>query len=186
MNSQSNGGLAQAIFGGGCFWCTEAVFHMLKGVTSLESGYTGGTVPNPTYEQVCEGTTGHAEAVRITFDPALISYESLLSVFFATHDPTTLNRQGNDVGTQYRSSIFATTEEQKHQAERYIAGLNASAAEGDPIVTTVEMLKEFYPAESYHQRYFERNGGALYCSLIIAPKVKKAQEQFAELLAMQQ
>ncbi len=186
MNAQSTTGLEQAIFGGGCFWCTEAVFAMLKGVKTVESGYTGGTVPNPTYEQVCEGTTGHAEAVRITFDPSVVSFESLLSVFFATHDPTTLNRQGADVGTQYRSSIFATTNEQKQQAEIYIAGLNASVADGDPIVTTVEMLKEFYPAESYHQRYFELNGGAPYCSLIIAPKVKKAQEQFAELLAAQQ
>lgn len=180
-----NSGTHAAVFAGGCFWCTEAVFRMLKGVQLVESGYTGGKGSNPTYEQVCEGTTGYAEAIRITFDPHIISYRSLLTVFFATHDPTTLNRQGNDVGTQYRSAIFYANDEQKREAEAYIAELQGSSAKGDPIVTTTEPLGEFYLAEEYHQRYFERNGGAPYCSLIIAPKVAKAQEQFAELMASQ-
>lgn len=183
--NMDNGTTEVAVFAGGCFWCTEAVFRMLRGVESVESGYTVGKMTNPTYEQVCEGVTGHAEAIRIIFDPSVISYQSLLTVFFATHDPTTLNRQGNDVGTQYRSAIFYMNDQQKQLAETYIAELQASSTDGDPIVTTIEPLGEFYPAEDYHQRYFERNGGAPYCSLIIAPKVAKAQERFAALLASQ-
>lgn len=170
-----------AIFGGGCFWCTEAVFQMLRGVVSVEPGYSGGHVENPSYEQVCAGTTGHAEAIRIQFDPTQISFTDLLAVFFATHDPTTLNRQGNDVGPQYRSAIFYTTEKQKEEAERFIKELDASAS-GDPIVTEVAAFSHFYPAEDYHKNYYARNAGKPYCQVIISPKVQKAKEKFAALL----
>jgi peptide-methionine (S)-S-oxide reductase len=171
-----------AIFGGGCFWCTEAVFEELRGVVSVMPGYSGGAVANPTYEQVSTGTTGHAEATRIEFDPAQISYHDLLTVFFATHDPTTRNRQGNDVGTQYRSAIFYTTPEQKDEAEKFIADLEASDLGGKPIVTEIVPFEAFYEAEDYHRQYFKNHPNAGYCQLIIEPKVEKLQKQFANLL----
>lgn len=174
-----------AIFGGGCFWCTEAVFKALKGVSSVTPGYAGGTVPNPTYEAVCGGDTGHAEVIRIEYDPAVVSFRTLLTVFFASHDATQLNRQGNDVGTQYRSAIFPTTPAQKEEAEAFIRELNASTSDGDPIVTTIEEGATFYPAEDYHKDYFARNPQAAYCQLVIAPKLRKVQEEYAALLKRQ-
>jgi peptide-methionine (S)-S-oxide reductase len=171
-----------AVFGGGCFWCTEAVFKMLKGVVKVEPGYAGGTTPDPSYEAVSSGRTGHAEVTRIEYDPSQVTFKTLMTVFFATHDPTTLNRQGNDVGTQYRSIILYTTKEQEQEAGAMIAEIQASTREGNPVVTTVEPLTEFYPAESYHQDYFARNPEQAYCNLIIAPKVEKVQQKFAELL----
>ncbi|MDR3547656.1 MAG: peptide-methionine (S)-S-oxide reductase MsrA [Candidatus Pacebacteria bacterium] len=171
-----------AVFGGGCFWCTEAVFKMLDGVESVTSGYAGGHTENPTYEEVCTGTTGHAESIRIEYDPAKVSYNTLLTIFFATHDATQLNRQGNDVGTQYRSIILYTTDEQKMEAKSFISELEASSSEGDPIVTEVVPLITFYEAESYHQDYFEKNPQQSYCQIIIAPKLQKVQEKYAELL----
>ena len=171
-----------AVFGGGCFWCTEAVFEELRGVISVMPGYTGGTVPNPTYDAVCAGTTGHTEATRVEYDPSQISFRDLLTIFFATHDPTTLNRQGNDVGTQYRSAIFYATPEQKIEAEKFIAELGASDPGGKPIVTAVAPLGEFYDAEDYHRHYFKNHPEAGYCRVIIEPKVEKLQKQFANLL----
>jgi peptide-methionine (S)-S-oxide reductase len=168
-------------FGGGCFWCTEAVFKMFKGVVSVEPGYAGGTTKNPTYEQVSSGNTGHAEVVRITYEPEQVAFAELLQVFFSSHDPTTLNRQGADVGTQYRSVIFYTTESQKQKAEHYIAVLNKSQAV-QRIVTEVAPLEAFYPAENYHQDYFANNPQAGYCQLVIAPKVEKVGEKFRGLL----
>ncbi len=172
--------LQTAVFGGGCFWCTEAVFDQLKGVESVMPGYAGGTVENPTYEQVCSGRTGHAEVIKIEYDPSQITFEDLLTVFFATHNPTTKDRQGNDVGTQYRSSIFYTTEEQKKAAEAYIKAVDEGP--GDPIVTEVKPLDTFYEAEEYHRKYFENNKTQAYCQVIISPKVDKLQEKFANLL----
>ena len=169
-----------AVLGGGCFWCLEAVFDRLAGVKSVESGYMGGRIENPTYQQVCSGATGHVEVVRVTFDPAELSYRDLLEVFFATHDPTTLNRQGNDVGTQYRSVIFYTSEEQRRQAEQMISELNASRTWPNPIVTAVEPAAKFFMAEDYHQEYFENNSFQPYCQFVVAPKVKKFQQKFAE------
>jgi peptide-methionine (S)-S-oxide reductase len=171
-----------AVFGGGCFWCTEAIFSELKGVVSVMPGYAGGTVEYPTYEQVYTGTTGHAEATKIEYDPALVKFGDLLTVFFATHDPTTLNRQGNDVGTQYRSAVFYTSEEQKREASQFIKDLEDSDPGGRPVVTEVVPLKEFYEAEDYHRDYFKKNPGAPYCQLIIEPKVRKLQTKFANLL----
>ena len=174
-----------AVFGGGCFWCTEAVFKMLRGVSAVGPGYAGGIVPNPTYEQVSNGNTGHAEVIHIEFNPSEVSYETLLTIFFASHDATTLNRQGNDVGTQYRSIVLYTTPEQKTKAEKFIADLEASSKEGDHIVTTVEPLKEFYEAEDYHKNYYTRNKNQGYCEVIIAPKLQKVQEKYTELLKEQ-
>lgn len=171
-----------AIFGGGCFWCTEAVFKMLKGVSSVLPGYAGGTTDKPTYHQVSEGNTGHVEVVRVEYDPAVVKYEDLLSVFFGSHDPTTLNRQGADVGTQYRSVIFYTTEKQKQDAEKMIQDINASSESGKPIVTTVEMLTKFFEAEDYHKNYYENNQNARYCELVINPKLEKVKQKFAALL----
>ncbi len=171
-----------AVFGGGCFWCTEAVFKMLKGVISVAPGYAGGTKPNPTYEEVYDGETGHAEVIQIEYDPSIVSFKTLMTVFFATHDGSSLNRQGNDVGTQYRSTILYTTENQKKEAESFIAELNASNAEGKPIVTEVKALEKFYPAESYHKDYFARNSEQAYCQIVINPKLEKVQEKFAALL----
>jgi len=171
-----------AVFGGGCFWCTEAVFKMFRGVLSVSPGYAGGTVENPTYEQVSTGNTGHAEVIRIEYDSALISFRTLLTVFFASHDATTRNRQGNDVGTQYRSVIFYSTDEQKNESEEFIAELDASSNKGAPVVTGIVPFKEFYPAEDYHKNYFERNSGNPYCQIIISPKLQKVQKDFAELL----
>lgn len=170
------------VFGGGCFWCTEAVFKMLKGIISVKPGYSGGTVANPTYEQVCGGTTGHAEGVQIEYDPSQVKFNDLLTVFFGSHDPTTKNRQGNDVGTQYRSVIFYTSEEQKKQTEDFIKDINASSSEGRQIVTELEPLTTFYEAENYHHDYFARNPGNPYCEVIINPKLEKVQHKFANLL----
>ena len=169
-----------AILGGGCFWCLEAVFDRLDGVKSVESGYMGGKRDNPTYEQVCSGSTGHVEVVRVTFDPKELSYRDLLDVFFNIHDPTTLNRQGNDVGTQYRSVIFYTSEEQRRIAEQIIAELNTSRQWPNPVVTTVEPATKFFVAEGYHQEYFLNNPNQPYCQFVVAPKVKKFQQKFAE------
>jgi peptide-methionine (S)-S-oxide reductase len=174
-----------AVFGGGCFWCIEAVFDQLKGVESVESGYMGGKNPNPSYQQVCEGNTGHVEIVRVTFDPQHISFTELLDVFFTVHDPTTLNRQGNDVGTQYRSVIFYTSEEQKQQAEEAIAKLNSSRAFPSPVVTTVEPAKDFFVAENYHQEYYANNSSQPYCQFVISPKMKKFQQKFSDKMKVQ-
>jgi peptide-methionine (S)-S-oxide reductase len=172
----------QATLAGGCFWCLEAVYDQLRGVENVQSGYAGGRRPNPTYEQVCTGTTGHAEVVQITYDADQIAYEDLLDVFFTIHDPTTLNRQGGDVGTQYRSAIFFHNTEQQRAAEAKIRELEANKTWDDPIVTQVEPLKELYPAEDYHRDYFERNPGQAYCAVVIAPKVAKARKHFLEKL----
>lgn len=171
-----------AVFGGGCFWCTEAIFKMLKGVLSVMPGYAGGAVERPTYEDVSAGDTGHAEVVRIEYDPAQISYETLLTVFFATHDPTTMNRQGSDVGTQYRSVILYADEEQRRAADKFIAELNASSELGAPVVTEVRPLEKFYEAEDYHKDYYAKNPFQPYCAVVINPKLKKVQEKFAKLL----
>jgi peptide-methionine (S)-S-oxide reductase len=172
----------QATFGGGCFWCLEAVFQQLRGVETVESGYAGGSVPDPTYKAVCRGDTGHVEVVRVTFDPAVISYSELLEVFFAVHDPTTPNRQGNDVGTQYRSAVFYETPEQKAAAEAVIAGLTAEKVWPNPIVTEVAPLTRFYPAEDYHQNYYRSNPAQPYCALVVGPKVAKTRKAFADKL----
>lgn len=172
----------RAVFGGGCFWCTEAIFKNLRGVESVAPGYAGGTTPNPTYESVCSGTTGHAEAIDIAYDPSRIAYRDLLTVFFATHDATTLNRQGNDVGTQYRSVIFTTTSGQRQEAETFVREINASHTSGKPIVTDVTPLDTFYPAEDYHRDYYARNQNNPYCQVVINPKLQKVQEKFRALL----
>jgi peptide-methionine (S)-S-oxide reductase len=171
-----------ATLGGGCFWCLEAVFEGLRGAERVVSGYAGGDVPNPTYEQVCTGSTGHAEVVQVTFDPSVLSYRELLEVFFGTHDPTTLNRQGMDVGTQYRSVIFAHSPEQQRVAEQAIAELNAAGAWDRPLVTAVVPFRAFYPAEAYHQGYFRNNPGQGYCQAVVAPKVAKFRKHFAARL----
>jgi methionine-S-sulfoxide reductase len=168
--------------GGGCFWCTEAVFEDLKGVEKVESGYSGGTVANPTYEQVCTGKTGHAEVSQITFDPKVISLKDILGVFFTVHNPTTLNRQGNDVGTQYRSVIFYRNAEQKAAAQQAIKDIAAANIWNGPIVTEVTPFKAFYKAEDYHQEYFRLHGSQPYCQVVIAPKVAKFREHFRSLL----
>jgi len=171
-----------ATLAGGCFWCLEAVYLELRGVLGVQSGYAGGHVPQPSYELVCTGTTGHAEVVQVTFDPDEISYRDLLDVFFTIHDPTTLNRQGNDVGTQYRSAIFYHSDDQKAEAERTIAELAAEKVWDDPIVTEVMPLTEFYPAEEYHRDYFRLHPDQAYCRAVIAPKVAKARKAFLEKL----
>lgn len=171
-----------AVFGGGCFWCTEAVFERLRGVVSEMPGYAGGRRPNPTYEQVCTGATGHAEVVKVEFDSEQISFRDLLAVFFATHDPTTPNRQGNDVGTQYRSVILYTTEDQKREAEAFLRELRDAGHFQQPIVTELQPLEAFYEAEPYHQKYYQRNASAPYCQFVITPKVGKFQERFQRLL----
>ena len=169
-------------FGTGCFWCTEAIFQQLEGVEKVTSGYSGGHVENPTYEQVCEKNTGHAEALNIIYDKSKITFDELLEVFWQTHDPTTLNRQGNDVGPQYRSAIFYHNEEQKEKAEKYKAELDKSGAWDRPIVTEISPYKNFYPAEDYHQNYFKNNGGQPYCYYVIRPKVEKFQKVFKDKL----
>ena len=171
-----------AVFAGGCFWCTEAIFEELRGVVSVTPGYTGGTLRNPSYDAVCTGTTGHAEATKIEFDPTQIKFQDLLTVFFATHDPITLNRQGNDIGTQYRSAIFYSSEEQKAEAEMFIKNLEAADPGGRPIVTKVVPLGEFYFAEDYHRQYFKNHPETGYCQIIIEPKVQKMQQHFGVLL----
>ncbi len=170
-----------ATFGAGCFWCVEAVFQELKGVYKVESGYTGGEIDNPTYKEVCSGTTGHAEVVRISFNPEEITYPELLEVLWTTHDPTTLNRQGADVGTQYRSAIFYHSEEQKKQAEKSKAEV-ATQIWANPIVTEIVPAADFYSAEAYHQNYYANNANAGYCRVVINPKVQKVREKFADKL----
>jgi peptide-methionine (S)-S-oxide reductase len=181
-NMVDNENLKKATFGSGCFWCTEAVFEMVKGVHSVVSGYSGGNVENPTYEQVCSGSTGHAEVIQITYDSDIITYDELLQIFWKTHDPTTLNRQGNDVGTQYRSVIFYHDDEQKQLAEKYKEELDASGAWKNPIITEIVPLSVFYKAEDYHQNYYESNPNQGYCAFIIAPKLEKFEKVFKEKL----
>jgi peptide-methionine (S)-S-oxide reductase len=176
------GGREVVTVGGGCFWCVEAIFDELKGVEKVESGYSGGRVANPSYEQVCTGKTGHAEAVQITFDPKVISLKELLEIFFTVHDPTTLNRQGADVGTQYRSVIFFRDDQQKAVAEQTIKEIQAAVIWDAPIVTELAPFKAFYKAEDYHQRYFELSGQQPYCRMVIAPKVAKFREHFRSRL----
>jgi peptide-methionine (S)-S-oxide reductase len=171
-----------ATFGTGCFWCTEAIFQQLEGVEKVTSGYSGGTVPDPTYEQVCSKTTGHAECLNIMYDPKKITFDELLEVFWQTHDPTTLNRQGADVGTQYRSVVFYHNEEQRAKTEKYKAELDKSGAFDKPIVTTLEPFTIFYPAEDYHQNYYNSNGSQGYCQFVIRPKVEKFEKVFKSKL----
>ncbi|MEI6140580.1 MAG: peptide-methionine (S)-S-oxide reductase MsrA [Mariniphaga sp.] len=171
-----------AVFAGGCFWCTEAMFSQLKGVKKVVSGYSGGNVDNPTYEQVCTGKTGHAECTRITYDPGLVTFAELLEVFWMTHDPTTLNRQGADSGTQYRSAIFYQDEEQKQEALEYKAKLEKEKIWKNPIVTEIVKFEKFYPAENYHQEYYENNPNQGYCRIVITPKVDKFRKIFADKL----
>jgi len=170
-----------ATFGEGCFWCSEAIFQSLEGVIKVESGYSGGNIKNPTYREVCSGLTGHAEVVQITYDPEVISYKTLLEVFWQTHDPTTLNRQGADVGTQYRSVIFYHSQEQKDQAEFYKKELIKSGVFKDPIVTEITKFETFYPAEDYHQNYYLLNGDQPYCNLVILPKLEKFKKAFSKI-----
>ncbi|HEX8283647.1 MAG TPA: peptide-methionine (S)-S-oxide reductase MsrA [Pyrinomonadaceae bacterium] len=180
MSTERSGELAT--LGGGCFWCLEAVYKELRGVARVVSGYAGGWVENPSYRQVCEGTTGHAEVVQLTFDPAVVSYRELLEVFFTIHDPTTPNRQGGDVGTQYRSAVFYHTPEQREAAERIIAELSAAEGFDAPVVTEVVPLETFYAAEDYHQDYFENNPSQPYCRAVVAPKVAKLRKYFLDRL----
>jgi peptide-methionine (S)-S-oxide reductase len=169
-------------FGTGCFWCTEAIFQQLNGVFSATSGYSGGHVDNPTYKEVCEGTTGHAEVIQIVYDPSKITFDELLEVFWQTHDPTTLNRQGNDVGPQYRSAIFYHNDEQKRKAEEYKAKLDESKAFNNPIVTEITPFSKFYKAENYHQDYYNNNGSQPYCQYVIRPKLDKFKKVFKDKL----
>jgi peptide-methionine (S)-S-oxide reductase len=171
--------------GGGCFWCLEAVFDELRGVTDVVSGYAGGKRAQPTYEQVCSGATGHAEVVQVTFDPEQLSFRELLEVFFTIHDPTTLNRQGADVGTQYRSVIFYHTDQQRETAEAVMAELSAAGLWSQPVVTELTPFQAFYSAESYHQEYFLRNPGQGYCQVVVAPKVAKFRSKFAQMMKTQ-
>jgi peptide-methionine (S)-S-oxide reductase len=174
-----------AVIGGGCFWCLEAVYLNVKGVQHVTSGYAGGKVDNPTYDQVCNGRTGHAEVIKVDYDSTGITYEDILRIFFAIHDPTTLNRQGNDAGTQYRSIILYADERQKESAEKVIREITAEKVYDSPIVTELAPLAKFYPAEEYHQRYFERNPHAGYCQVMIAPKVAKFRNKFGKFLKQQ-
>jgi peptide-methionine (S)-S-oxide reductase len=171
-----------ATLAGGCFWCLEAVFENVRGVDSVVSGYAGGTVAEPTYQQVCSGTTGHAEVVQVTFDPHLTSYRDILEIYFAIHDPTTLNRQGHDVGAQYRSAVFYHSPDQQKMAQDLIAELNAAHIWDRPIVTEVTLLQTFYPAEGYHQGYFRRNPNQGYCQMVVSPKVAKFRQKFRDKL----
>jgi peptide-methionine (S)-S-oxide reductase len=184
MNEESvkNKAKEVATLAGGCFWCIEAAFSIVKGVEKVEPGYTGGSVPNPTYEQVSTGTTGHAEAAQITFDPNVISFREILEIFFATHDPTTMNRQGPDVGTQYRSAIFYHNETQKATAEQVIAELDKEGIWETPIVTQIEPLRTFYKAETYHKDYYKKHPNQPYCQAVIAPKLVKLQQRFLQKL----
>ena len=174
-----------ATLGGGCFWCTEAISRELRGVEKVEPGYSGGTVPNPTYEQVCTGRTGHAEVVQVTFDPTVISYQELLKIFFTVHDPTTLNRQGADSGTQYRSVIFYHSDQQKSIAQQIVSEVTAAKLWNAPIVTQIEPFEAFYKAEAYHMEYFKNNPRQPYCQMVIAPKVRKFREHYIEKLKNQ-
>ena len=181
-NGKEDSGYQVATLAGGCFWCLEAVYEQLKGVKSVTSGYSGGNVANPSYKLVCTGTTGHAEVVQIVFDPKVVTYSELLQVFFTIHDPTTLNRQGADVGTQYRSAIFYHNLEQKSDAEKTIEDIETAKIWDDPIVTQVVPFEEFYPAEDYHQEYFRNNINQPYCQIVIAPKVAKFRRQYVSRL----
>ncbi|MBN1784383.1 MAG: peptide-methionine (S)-S-oxide reductase MsrA [Candidatus Bathyarchaeota archaeon] len=178
MKNEQKNSVEVMTLGGGCFWCIEATFQEIRGGINVESGYAGGTTVSPTYEQVCTGTTGHAEVVQVTFDPNIISFKDLLEVFFTAHDPTTLNRQGADMGTQYRSTIFYHNERQKKIAEQTIQKFIAAKVWDDPIVTTVEPLKKFYKAEDYHRKYFDRNPESAYCRIVIAPKIAKLRKKY--------
>lgn len=182
MPQEKTPGMKTATFGAGCFWCVEAVYERLEGVGEVISGYTGGKTKNPTYEEICTGETGHAEVCQIEYDPKVISFESLLSVFWQTHDPTTLNRQGNDVGTQYRSAIFFHDETQEKLAREYKEKLEKSGAWKNPIVTEITRLGVFYPAEKYHQGYYDRNPNQGYCTFVIAPKIEKLKKVFGDKL----
>jgi peptide-methionine (S)-S-oxide reductase len=181
MDNQ-NKNLDTATFASGCFWCTEAIFERVNGVKSVISGYSGGTVPNPTYEEVCTGNTGHAECTQIIYDPSVISYDELLEIFWKMHDPTTLNRQGNDVGTQYRSAIFYHNEQQKEKAEYYKKKLTDEKIWDKPIVTEITKFTKFYPAETYHQEYYDKNPNQGYCAYVITPKVEKFEKIFKDKL----
>lgn len=181
-NTMTTTKLDTATFGAGCFWCVEAVFQRLNGVEKVVSGYSGGTVPNPTYEQVCSGSTGHAEVTQIIYDPSKITYEELLEVFWSTHDPTTLNRQGNDIGTQYRSVIFYHNEKQKELAEAYKKKLDEANIFDKPIVTEITKFDEFYSAENYHQDYYDNNKSQPYCQFVITPKIEKFKKVFGNKL----
>lgn len=174
--------MEKAVFGGGCFWCTEAIFKSLRGVEKVLPGYAGGSVSHPTYLQVSQGNTGHAEVIYIEYNPSEISYHDLLTVFFSSHDPTMLNRQGNDVGTQYRSVIFYTTDKQREEAQKIIAEINASDIKGHPVVTEIEPLDKFYEADSYHHNYYQSNKSAPYCQIIINPKLDRVKKEFRGLL----
>lgn len=185
MEATNNTKLEKATFGGGCFWCTEALFQYLDGVTKVTSGYSGGDIANPSYEAVCGGTTGHAEVIQVTYDPAKITYDQLLEAFWQSHDPTQLNRQGNDVGTQYRSVIFYHNDEQRKEAEFYKEKLLQSGAYDKPVVTEISPLKNFYKAEDYHQNYYNQNGSQPYCSYVIRPKLEKFRKVFKEHLKKQ-
>ena len=180
--ASSADGTQTATLGAGCFWCVEAVFEQIEGVTAVRSGYSGGQIPDPTYEAVCSGTTGHAEVIQLDYDPAVTSFEEVLQVFFTSHDPTTLNRQGADVGTQYRSAVFYHSDGQKQIAEKVISELNESKAFPNPVVTEVTKFEKFYEAEDYHQDYFELNGRNPYCRAVIVPKLEKVKKVFAEKL----
>ncbi len=180
--NETKGNLEIATLGTGCFWCTEAVFQQLQGVEKVTSGYSGGHVEKPTYKEVCNGTTGHAECLNIEYDASKIAFEELLEVFWKTHDPTTLNRQGNDIGTQYRSVVFYHNEAQKTITENQIAALDKSGAWNSPIITTLEPFVKFYPAEDYHQDYFNNNGGNPYCQMVVRPKVEKFEKVFKDKL----
>lgn len=180
--NQMTNKMEEATFGAGCFWCVEAIFQDLKGVVTVESGYAGGKIKNPTYKEICSGLTGHAEVIRITFDPSVITFADLVRVLFVVHDPTTLNRQGNDVGTQYRSVIFYNSEEQKETAQRIKEEFEQKALYDAPIVTQIEPLTNYYPAEQYHQNYYKDNPNQPYCKAIIAPKVLKFRKHYFNLL----
>ncbi|WP_338391896.1 peptide-methionine (S)-S-oxide reductase MsrA [Fulvitalea axinellae] len=179
---ETDKGKEVAVFGAGCFWCVEAVFQELKGVESVEAGYTGGGVKNPTYRQICTGLTGHAEVAKVVFDPGQVSFADLLQVFWSTHDPTTLNRQGADKGTQYRSAVFYTSEEQKREAEKFKNELNEKDVFGKPVVTEITALGDYYPAENYHQDYYDNNKDAGYCQVVIKPKLEKLRKVFSDKL----
>lgn len=181
-NNIDSSKIEEAIFAAGCFWCVEAVFQRVDGVISQESGYIGGKIKNPTYEQICTGTTDHAEAIRIKFNPNIISYDELLEIFWTTHDPTTLNRQGNDVGTQYRSAVFYTNDSQKEKAEFYLKKLNEELIFGKKVVTEITKESEFYIAEKYHQNYYNQNSNQSYCAFVIAPKIEKLNKVFKHKL----
>ncbi len=185
MVSDTSQSIQTATFGAGCFWCVEAIFQQLDGVQTVASGYSGGHVDNPTYEQVCSGTTGHAEEIQVTYDPRQITYPELLEAFWSSHDPTTLNRQGADVGTQYRSVIYYHNEEQKAFAEQYKNELNAENTFGKPIVTEISPMSKFYKAENYHQNYYNLNGSQPYCSIVIKPKLEKFKKVFKDKLKKQ-